>query len=759
MSIRRKIFCFGGVDALFTGVTTYKLADYMYCREPDPSFLETILQTLGLQKIPEPVCPTSYGVILVVVGWIVMQIIFVVFYRKKRVVKDTVVQSVQNSKSDTSDVSVASPIDAIGAPENVRASVSEGIIFFNEVESVDIGSVKKNVIERISNSEGIVSFNEIESVDIGRGVKKNVIERSSVSGGTVFFNEVASVYIGSVEKNAIESVSEGRIFFNEVEPVGIGNVEKNAIENVSEGRIFFNEVELVGIGNVEKNAIESVSEGIIFSNEIEPESTGSVEKNAIESVSEGRIFFNEVEPVGIGKVEETVVEDLSSSSDDTAGYASDDCNTDTDSEVESLWLESDRETSNASVSNIITKHDSEESPEKDLTIIREKDNQTESIQSANTKDDLEEIKVLNPSVALEQNVNVSRRDIDDYFEDNDDVEYASDFAEETTESDDEILWIQTKTSADEGNLNRNDRPEWSQTDLHCLDVGSVKEYRDPLTESGEEVAMRPDAVSLLQKLEETGVHLSCQNPTQNKLSAVQMKEKEGKPQSFHGMRSESDFGYTSDLSEDEMAQASGGSGSETDPELEAIWLSSLEVDANTRSSSTPETNVDVCRPSINEDFFDSKGYGKQKKDTNSEDELQLSSTSSESESKCTESSSSGVNSNMKGSWRRNFTEDIDPDDEYLVRYEKSDDSEDETDVLIKKRRLPTLADDFADQSRAPFESCAQTDTDIDLFKNVPKCIGCGSCFATWRFRKCAACRKPPKHPNICSNKKKKLRRK
>ncbi|XP_062584706.1 uncharacterized protein LOC134246364 [Saccostrea cucullata] len=756
MSVRRKIFCFGGVDALLTSVTTYKLADYMICREPDPSFLETILQTLGLQKVPEPVCPTSYGVILVVVGWIVMQLIFVVFCRKKSVVKDTMVQSVQNSKSDTSDVSVASPIDAIGAPENVRASVSEGIIFFNEVESVDIGSVKKNVIERISNSEGVVFFNEVESVD-NSIVEGKVIERSSVSEGTVFFNEVASVDIGSVEKNVIESVSEGRIFFNEAEPVGIGNVEKNAFESVSEGRIFSNEIEPVGIASMEKNVIESVSEGRIFFSEVEPVGIASMEKNVIESVSEGRIFFNEVEPVGIGKVEETVVEDVYSSSDDTAGYASDDCNTDTDSEVESLRLESERETSNASISNIITKHDSEESPEKDLTIIQEKDNQTESIQSANTKDDLEETKVLNPSVALEQNANVSRRDIDDYFEDNVDLEYASDFAEETTESDDDVLLVPTKTSADEGNLNRNDRPEWSQTDLHCLDVGSVKQHRDPLTESGEEEVTRLETVSVLQKLEETSDHLSCQNPTQNKLSGVHKEEKKDEARSFPGMRSESDFGYTSDLSDDEMTQESGGSGSETDPELEAIWLSSLEVDANIRSSSTPKTNVDVCRPSINEDFFDSKGYGIEKKDTNSEDELQLSSTSSESE--CTESSSSGVNSNMKGSWRRNFTEDIDPNDEYLVRYEKSDDSEDETDVLIKERRLPTLADDFADQSSAPFESCAQTDTDINLFENVPRCVGCGSYFATWRIRNCAACRKPPKHPNICSNKKKKLLRK
>ncbi|XP_062582699.1 uncharacterized protein LOC134244454 [Saccostrea cucullata] len=679
MSIGRKIFCFGGVDALLASVTTYKLADYISCREPDPSFLETILQTLGLQKVPEPVCPTSYEVILVVVGWILLQIIVVLFYRKKSVVKDTMIQSVQNLLSNTSDISVASPIDVIGAAENVRASVSEGIIFFKEVASVDIGNVEKNAIEK-----------------------------SSVSEGTFFFNEIESVDIGSVEKNAIESVSEGRIFFNEIEPEGIDSVEKNATERTS--------------------------------------------------VTEGTIFSNEIESVGIGNVEEKVIKDLSSSSDDTAGYASDACNTDTDSEVESLWLESERETSAALVSNIITKHDLEESSEKDLNFIQEKHNPTEWIQTANTI--VEEIKdeVLNPSVALEQNANVSRRDLDENFEDNvDDVEYASDFAEETTESDDEVLWIPTKTNADEDSLNRNDRPEWSQNYLHCLDVVSVKEHRDTLTESGEEGAIRPETFSVLQKLEETSHHLSSQNTTQNKLSALHMEEKEYGPQSFHGMRSESDFGYTSDLSEDEMVQASGGSGSETDPELEAIWLSSLEVDANTRSSSTPKTNVNVYRPSIHEDFFESKGYGIENKDTNYGDELQLSSTSSESGSKYSESSSFGVNSNMKESWRRNFTEDIDPDDEYLVLYEKSDDSEDETDVLKREQRLPTLADDFEDHSSAAGESSSQTDPNIDLFKKVPKCVECGSYFATWRIRNCAACRKPPKHPNICSNKKKKLR--
>ncbi|XP_062571269.1 uncharacterized protein LOC134233315 [Saccostrea cucullata] len=211
MSIRRKIFCFGVVDALLASISTYKLADYIYCREPDPSFLETILQTLGLQKVPEPVCPTSYGVLLVVVGWIVLQIIVVVFYRKKSVVKDTMAQSVQNFISDTSDVPVASPIlpiDTIGAHENVKAIVSE----VNEVTSVDIGNVDENVIER-----------------------------SSISEGTVFFSEVASVDIGNVEIKAIESVSEGKIFFNEIESVDIGSVEKNAIEriSVSEGMIFF----------------------------------------------------------------------------------------------------------------------------------------------------------------------------------------------------------------------------------------------------------------------------------------------------------------------------------------------------------------------------------------------------------------------------------------------------------------------------------------------------------------------------------------
>ncbi|XP_062571268.1 uncharacterized protein LOC134233314 [Saccostrea cucullata] len=455
-----------------------------------------------------------------------------------------------------------------------------------------------------------------------------------------------------------------------------------------------------------------------------------------------------------------MIEDFSSSSDDTAGYASDDCNTDTDSEVESLWLESERETSNASVSNIKTKHDSEESPEKDFNFIQEKDNPTEWIQTANIEDDVEDIKdeVLNTSVALEQNANVSRRDIDENFEDNaDEVEYASDFAEETTESDGEVLWIPTKTSVDEDSLNRNDRPEWSQTDLQCLVVASVKEHMDALTKGGEEEAIRPQTVNVLQKLEATSHRLSCQNPTQNKLSAVHMEEREDGPRSFHGMRSESDFGYTSDLSEDEIAEASGGSGSETDPELEAIWLSSLEVDANTRSSSTPKTNVDVYRPSIHEDFFESKGYGIENKDTNYGDELQLSPTSSESGSKCSESSSFDVNSNMKESWRENLTEDIDPDDEYLVRYEKSDNSEDETDVLNQERRLPTLADDFEDHSSAPCESSSQSDPSIGLFKNVPKCVGCGSYFATWRIRNCAACRKPPKHPNICSNKKRKYR--
>ncbi|XP_061192828.1 uncharacterized protein LOC133201041 [Saccostrea echinata] len=597
MSNKRKIFYFGGADALLTGVTTHKLVDYIYCREPDQSFLETILQTLGLRRVPESVCPTSCGVILIVFGWIVLQIIVVIFYRKNSVLSDTVVRNLQHSKSNTSSVTVVSPFDANGASEKVRTCVSEGEIYENE--SVDIVCVKNNVI------------------------------------------------------------------------------------------------------------------------------------------------------------------DLSSSSH-TAGYASDDRNTDTVLEVESSWIESARETSNVSVSNIVIENGTFETSEKDSDSIQEKDILTESIQASITKDVVEEMedKVFDSSGALQQNPTVWSQYIEENSEDSDDnVEYASDFAEGSTESDEEVLWIPKKTSADEGSPNEKGKSEWSQPELHCLDVRSVKEGRETLIESVEKGTMQPENIGTLRRLEETSVNVSCQNPTENNLLLdVQLVENKGETRSFPSMRNDSDFGYTSDISDDDIAHASEDSGSETDAEVEAIWLSSLAVEGNTESSSPPHKDEDECKDIIHEVVADSKRPAIENMDTDLGDEIQLSIPSSESALEFTESSfSNGVDSTRKESLQQIFTEDIDPDDEYLVRCEESDESEDETDVLNQGRRLPTLDDDFEDLLSAPFESPSQTDPNLDLFKNVPKCVGCGSYFATWRLKNCAACRKPPRHPNICSIKKNKNR--
>ncbi|XP_061182586.1 dentin sialophosphoprotein-like [Saccostrea echinata] len=241
MSKTRKQLLFGGFETFITGITAHRVVTYLNCREPDPSFLERILQVIGLQEVPAAVCPSSDGIIFVFIGWIVIQFMVVIVYRycsnygKRSVTHRQGFQKFVDNNTSTCTL--------INCPDTTPE------IAFSEIpKAVSVGTVK----EQNSNVHNCYEqiFNSARSVD----------------------------YPESSKINALEQV---------------------LVEKPSESSL---------------------------------EDDGSVPVVNERSVSD---------------------DDLSDSSDDTDGYTSEDYSSDTDPEVEALWLESIEENSgNSKLSDI-----------------------------------------------------------------------------------------------------------------------------------------------------------------------------------------------------------------------------------------------------------------------------------------------------------------------------------------------------------------------------------------------------------------------